>query len=165
MTPQPVPLELPGFTTPGSPKADSRIFSMTAGGLEFVLMENVPLDQPEEDLAVYVDYEAGNEIKNWCTIQNPCILRRVERNGTRTIFVKTLPDTLVIYPGTYFLRGVKVVSGEQFFYKTLTVLNNPQLSQEMNNAVIGRPMDSAGGSCGCACACPDLSVGIGIVPG
>ena len=118
-------MELPGFATPDSPKADAQLLAMPDGTVKVTLAEHVDPNLPMPDYVIYLSREYGRHVDLQLTIRSGNVV--VEENqfgGNRHVMV--LPkDTVLIYPGTYILRVL--VEGKEVMVKSLTVRPHPAL--------------------------------------
>lgn len=117
-------MELPGFTTPGHPKADARIIAEPNGEVRQVIADQVP-DGPVPDYQIYLSSEYGRRVILHLEARSGQVVKEQNPNSTwRHVLILPL-DVAVIYPGTYRLRVL--LNNSEIFVKSLTVLNNPAL--------------------------------------
>jgi len=120
------PLPLPGFTTPDSPKAESRVMATPGGWIEVVLKDNVPLDEAMPAYEVLVSTEYGREVVLQASIRTGHVYSITHADRpTKKFVLKAGPPEITFAPATYTVRAM--VDGKEVFFKTVTVLNHPAL--------------------------------------
>lgn len=118
---------IPGFQKPTHPKFDGRVFAQADGLIEFMFLDNIPIDDPMPDFTVYISAERGREINRlaWTDTNRFVYTKRDDHNGTKSWWFRMRTDTLVILPGTYCFRFV--VNGQEVTQKSITIRDHPAL--------------------------------------
>lgn len=117
---------LPGFATPGHPKADERVFAKPDGSVELVIKDGVPLDEQTPDYFIRISTEYGTIVNVQATARNGNVVQLRNAEGPTKRFVLRLgPPCIQFMPGTYTIRGM--VNGCEVYFKHLTVSPHPDL--------------------------------------
>ncbi len=116
---------LPGFSTPGHPKEDDRIFADPCGKVEVTIAKGLHPGDPMPPYEFFLSTETGRRIKLHLQAGTGQVVKVPGPDGTEEHVLRLGPPCVTIYPGTYRLRGL--VNCQEVFSKSLTVLNHPAL--------------------------------------
>ncbi len=118
-------MELPGFTTPGHPKEDDRLFGRPGGNVEVVVAPMVAKGTSMPDYRFYLATEYGRFVLLRLQARGGQVVTIPNEGNTDRHVFKLNVDQVQIYPGTYRLRCL--VNDQEIFNKSLTIENHPAL--------------------------------------
>ena len=102
-----------------------RVFARPDGRVELVLKDHVSLGESVPDYRVIIATEYWQEVHLQATVRTGNIVTlRNEDEGTPKFVLRVGPPCLVFAPATYTVRAM--VSGEEVYFKNLTVLPHPE---------------------------------------
>ena len=120
---------IPGFQTPGHPYLDTRVYSHDDGTIDFLFLDNRPLDEKMPPFVVYISVERGRETNLQALTNTTKFIyeKHCPERNQKSYWFRLRTDDLTVLPGTYQVRFM--VNGDTWVHKSLTVRNSPALKR------------------------------------